>query len=68
MKQITETFSLEYGFRNNSRFHIIARNYNSHRISITGDCLSTDDMRAIAKHLLYTANAIDNDKVFNPKK
>ena len=67
MKQITETFSLEFGFRNNHRFHIIARNYNEHRISMTGECLSTKDMRAIGNHLLQTADTIDADEIFNPK-
>ncbi len=68
MKNITEVFSLEFGWRNTNRLHITARNYNQHKIAIVGECLSTADMRYMAKHLSQTADAIDADETFNPKK
>ena len=64
-KQITETFTIKLHGNN---YHIEARNYNDHRISIDGEkaCLLTvSEMRELAKYILETADKIDSDKDFN---
>ncbi len=66
MKIIEEKFTIKFG--DGQYFHITARNYNRHKICFSGldlICLSTDDMRIIANHLLQTATIIDADKDFN---
>lgn len=68
MKQIEETFSIK--FNDGQSFRITARNYNEHYIWLTGNnlYLTTEYMRELANHLLRTADKIDADEVFNPKK
>ena len=68
MKQTEETFSIKLD--NGQSFHVTARNYNEHYIwlSVSRICLTTDYMREVSNHLLRTADKIDADKIFNPKK
>jgi hypothetical protein len=64
-KNITEIFSIKL---NGNHYHIEARSYNSHLFNIDGEksyCLTVPEMRELAKHLIETADKIDNDKDFN---
>jgi hypothetical protein len=71
MKNIEEKFQLMH---KNYLISITARNYNEHKFFISSNgsvhevCMTTTGMRELAKHLLETADAIDNDPDFNHKR
>lgn len=66
-KAIEETFSIEL---NGQNFHITARNYNAHQftwmrgIDSVDSHLTTEEMRRLGKHLIDSANKIDEDPDF----
>lgn len=67
MKQITETYTVKFGFHKSERLTITARNYNEHQISLGSNpaCLTVSEISLLGDELQRIAIEIGKDKDFH---
>ena len=70
MKSITQTFSTAFGHAGRNKFHITARNFNCHLLSINAIDydISVKEMRQMAEFLNSVADKIEADREFSKIK